>query len=692
LPQFRRRLAPIALVLASALLVACGGGGGSSSVPPTSSGGTTSAPPTAAPTTAPAQTTQSTLVGSQAAQLTLPTIASGVGLSAALPATSSGSATLTATLSGTNPVSAAPAAVKRLPRTIGTAAVNPIAYLSLTATAAVAFSTTPTLRFTLPDGISAPNGYWAALFDTSQPSAGWNVIEGPVSISGTTVTFADSSSGFAMQANVQYVVVLFAPGGVYPTTAPSATPIPTPTSSSVACTSVGRVSDGLALRGAHRASGGVVPNRLVVSYRTAAFRGTDSVDRSVGAVRALDIGTSSGVTQRAITLPAGADLGKAAAQLRATAGVVDVQQVHYRSLTDLANDPLLNNDNQWYTYLTGVDVNPSSTIGANPGANVGAWQLTTGGSTIKIAVIDTGIDQTNQDLSAHLAKAESIVNGVTSTSAQDTNGHGTNVAGLAAAAANNGYGFAGVGYGVSLLAYKIFPDATTCGDDQTADTADEAAAINDAVASGANVISLSLGSSNYNNEGFDQTEYNAVENAINAGVTVVAANGNEFADAPATHGSVPDAPASYAGVIGVGASANLHGVPNVYSSITSETVASYSNSGPTLVAPGGDPSSSDPGSDLLNWIEGYSTTTAAYAPDKCSNSGGVCRALFAGTSQATPQVSGTIALMMAYHGGPIAPATVKSLLVANSDPIAGISSTRQGAGRLNAYKAVGAAR
>jgi hypothetical protein len=47
---------------------------------------------------------------------------------------------------------------------------------------------------------------------------------------------------------------------------------------------------------------------------------------------------------------------------------------------------------------------------------------------------------------------------------------------------------------------------------------------------------------------------------------------------------------------------------------------------------------------------------------------------------------------MAYHGGTIAPATVKSILTANSDAIPGISATRQGAGRLNAYKAVRAAK
>jgi thermitase len=477
-----------------------------------------------------------------------------------------------------------------------------------------------------------------------------------------------------------------------------AVPNPAPTSSGTTTTSSCTASS-LGGRRAPHGGGGVVPDRLVVSYRSG-LRATDSIDRGIAAVRAIDIGTRSGVVDRAVTLPAGTDLTKAAATLRATAGVVDVQPVHYRGLAGdaQANDPLLDTDDQWYLYITGVDVNPSATIGANHGANVGAWQLTKGSSTIKIAVIDTGVDQNNTDLKSQILKAESIVGGVvTQGNAQDTNGHGTNVAGLAAAAANNGYGFAGVGYNVGLLAYKIFPNATATSDSQCADTADEAAAINDAVASGANVINLSLGSPNFNNAGFDQTEFNAVENAINAGVTVVAANGNEFATAPSTDGSVPDAPASYQGVIGVGASSNQHATLNQYASITNETIASYSNSGPTLVAPGGDPAANECSNksqpcDFLDWIEGYDTTTAAFPADQCSNTNGVCEALFAGTSQATPQVTGTVALMMAYHGASIPPATVKSILTSTADQLAGLSSTRQGAGRLNAYKAVQAAK
>ena len=192
-------------------------------------------------------------------------------------------------------------------------------------------------------------------------------------------------------------------------------------------------------------------------------------------------------------------------------------------------------------------------------------------------------------------------------------------------------------------------------------------------------------------DGIDVAEQTAVEAAITAGVVVVAANGNEYGQG--TDGTTADYPAAYAGVIGVGASALTDSNPNNYNSITADIIASYSNSGPTLVAPGGD-ATSDPASnnpDVLHWIEGYSTTHSNYSADNCSAlASGYCVVLFNGTSQATPQVSGTVALMMSAAGGQrsIAPATVKARLISTATPISGISATRQGAGLLNVYHAV----
>jgi subtilisin family serine protease len=66
---------------------------------------------------------------------------------------------------------------------------------------------------------------------------------------------------------------------------------------------------------------------------------------------------------------------------------------------------------------------------------------------------------------------------------------------------------------------------------------------------------------------------------------------------------------------------------------------------------------------------------------------------FNGTSQATPQVAGTVALMEAYHGGPrsLTPAQVAALLAATADPIPGAGPAREGAGRVDTANAVAAA-
>ncbi len=461
-----------------------------------------------------------------------------------------------------------------------------------------------------------------------------------------------------------------------PTPVPIATATPAP---SVACSSVSR--SGLAGRRLARSAGTpsswIAPNRLYVTYRTAAGESAArAIDGVVRSTRSTDLGTSGSLAHRLVTVPAGSTAAAATSALRATAGVVDVQPLHLRrpSSDAVANDPLLDNADQWYLYKTNTDA--------------GAWSATHGSSAVSVAIVDTGVDETNRDFT--FAVRESVVDGVKTTgagAAQDTNGHGTNVAGLATAATNDGYGFAGVGYATPVQAYRIFPNATATSDCQTADTGDEAVAIRDAVANGASVINLSLGSPQ--SAGADQAEQDAVAYAIANNVTVVAAAGNEYGTAD---GGAVDYPAAYPGVIAVGASGVQDATPGSYASITVETVASYSNSGPTLVAPGGD-ATGDSDDDVLHWIENYSTTTAAYPPDQCSNSGGVCRAYFNGTSQATPQVAGTVALMEAYHGGArsLSPSQVSTILQQTADPITGISSTRQGAGRLDAAKAVAAA-
>ncbi len=333
-----------------------------------------------------------------------------------------------------------------------------------------------------------------------------------------------------------------------------------------------------------------------------------------------------------------------------------------------------------------------NTFGVVPGAI---------GTGVKIAIMDTGADLTHPDLLGkvvYTATYVSTTGQVEKNPMHDNNGHGTNVAGIAAADTNNGYGFVGAGHDASLMIYRVFPDPpnpcngavstgpTSC--ETSASTVDIAAAINDAVANGAKVISLSLGGGACPD---DPTEAAAVANAIANNVVVVAAAGNETA-------TTIDAPACDPGVIAVGASALNDTNPVA----VSEKVASYSNystAAPTtwgVVAPGGDPDANDTNpnlpTDSLHWIENLYTSTSSdpsfSAAQVCTTDpfGGVgdCRALIAGTSQATPHVSGIAALMIGARPG-MTPAKIASILCSTA---ININDPKQGCGRVEAYRAV----
>lgn len=685
-------LSALTLALACAL-TACGGGGGSGSGAPAAIPVTPSTPtPTPAPTPAPppSQTQSTVVVGASGGSATLAAISNGVAAGIAFSGPASGAgATVKAALSVANPEAVPPSSMRRAPRSIGASPVNPIAYVALSSNAALSFAQSPALTFTVPAGVWAPNGYWIAFFDPANGN-GWTVIGGAGAVSGTTVTFAGAAGGLSFAANVQYAIVLFVPGGTFPSPTPSPTPTATPavTPSPAPSTSATPVAQGstppctdasargsLASRRAPRANGGVVPDRLYVVTRAGA-RSVESITRGVATARTAAVASYNGKTYTAVTLAPGTNAPAAAAALRAN-GALEVGSLHYRSLAgcnSAANDPLNDSSRQWYLLRENAPA---------------AWAVTHGAG-ISIAVIDTGADETNPDLSAKIDVKEKVLNGVITGgngSVQDSDGHGTDTAGLAAAQTDNAYGFASIGWDVRLQIYKIFPETTTTDQNPSADTADEAQAVTDAVANGASVISLSLGSPQ--NGGADAVEQAAIESAIQAGVVVVAAAGNEF---PKTGSDVPDYPAGYPGVIAVGASSVSDTAANTYSTITADTVASYSNSGPALLAPGGDPASND--GDRLHWVEGYTTSTPGLTADQCSgtvNGFPACAALWAGTSMATPQVAATVALMMAKHGGPrsVSPATASQILTSTADSLGSlIPALRQGAGRLNVANAL----
>src|SRR5205823_15048136 len=145
----------------------------------------------------------------------------------------------------------------------------------------------------------------------------------------------------------------------------------------------------------------------------------------------------------------------------------------------------------------------------------------------------TGVDAQQPDLVGRVLPGYDFVDDSSDTS--DRLGHGTFVAGVAAADTNNGIGIAGVAWNASILPVKVL-DRSGGGTD-----AQIAAGITWAADNGASVINLSLG-------GPESSEVlrNAIEYALSKNVVVVAAAGNEAS-------TIPQYPAAYPGVVAVSA-------------------------------------------------------------------------------------------------------------------------------------------
>jgi subtilisin family serine protease len=220
-----------------------------------------------------------------------------------------------------------------------------------------------------------------------------------------------------------------------------------------------------------------------------------------------------------------------------------------------------------------------------------AWDITTGSASITIAIVDTGVDLTHPDLQPNLITGTNVIS--PALAPQDDHGHGTHVAGIAAAVGNNSLGIAGTAWTAHLMPVKVL-DQSGNGDD-----AEVAVGIVWAADHGAQVINLSLGGPCPS-----PVMEMAVTYAYTMGVTVVAAAGN--------YGNTTDprilCPAAYEHTLAVGATDQ------------SNSRAWFSNYGPELdvVAPG---------------VNIYSTTRGGGYGYK------------SGTSMATPFVAGAAALL-----------------------------------------------
>jgi subtilisin family serine protease len=362
------------------------------------------------------------------------------------------------------------------------------------------------------------------------------------------------------------------------------------------------------------------------------------------------------------------DAGAAQAVLGKTAGVnyvSPVGEVHESALSGVIPD------NPCYISQCGPDKpvvveDPAVGVGAtvvHPNGqtdlwaiNAGqAWEFTKGSPSILVAVLDTGVDTRHPQLIGKVVQGpnECAHDRPDCSSDLDANGHGTFVAGLIAAATNDGLGIAGLGWATRVLDIKVL------GESGNGNTLDEANGIYAAVAAGAKVINLSS-----TNEpcgrgvapidcGPNVDQEKAVEYAIAHGVVVVAAAGNNLSGKPVY-------PADYPGVLSVAAS-------------TDDAVVDPNNGGSYLDFSnyGTDANLAAPGIDVLStWYDGN------YAVES-------------GTSYAAPHVAATAALMLAANPSLSGP-QVATLLQETASPLLP-GGKRIDGGFLNAGAAVQAA-
>src|SRR5215471_4583302 len=267
-----------------------------------------------------------------------------------------------------------------------------------------------------------------------------------------------------------------------------------------------------------------------------------------------------------------------------------------------------------------------------------AWSLSEGSTSIPIAIIDSGADPNQPDLKPKLLSGWNFLKGNSNTTDTGCNtGHGTAVSGAAAAATNNLIGIAGVGWANPIMPLVV--TSSSC----FAYYSDMASAITYAVDHGVRIINISI-----TGTGVSTTLQSAVDYAWSKGAVIFAAAGN-------SGNSTPNYPAACNNVLGVTATE------------PTDTISSFSNHGNwvSLSAPGDQIFTTQVGGTYGNWW---------------------------GTSLASPIAAAVGALALSANPS-LTNAQLVSLLQKNSDDLGSPGFDQYfGYGRVNAYKAVAAAK
>ncbi len=337
---------------------------------------------------------------------------------------------------------------------------------------------------------------------------------------------------------------------------------------------------------------------------------------------------------------------------------LDVIRRIYVSETGLPNDPLFTGEQAWPWLNTGGN---GYVEGADVDA-IDAWKMRTDATAAPVAISDTGVRITHEDLRDNLWINEDEIfgNGIdddgngfiddrfgwdfieNSGDVTDGNGHGTHVAGIAGAQGNNGIGITGTAWDASIMALRWLDDFGF------GTTSDSVLALDYAVENGAKVINASYGGRLYS-----QIEYEAVLRAEQAGVILITASGNEGYN----NDQVGDYPGGY----------DLSNILAVGASDGTDDIANFSNYGPVtvdVIAPG------------TNVYSAYGNADDAYRYQD-------------GTSMSAPLVAGIVALLRAEHPTDT-PAMIINRVLNTVDKQEGLEDIVRTGGRVNLARALAA--
>lgn len=285
-----------------------------------------------------------------------------------------------------------------------------------------------------------------------------------------------------------------------------------------------------------------------------------------------------------------------------------------------------------------------------------AWDIETGNSNVLVGVIDTGIENSHPDFEYKINYNLSYDFVEQRSQSTDDYGHGTHVAGIIGANANNRVGTSGVCWNISLVSLRVCELQEINGKSEIVASEDKIAeAINYATIHNIPILNISLSS-----YGYSTTLENAIKNYPGLIICSVGNDGNDI-------DALPSYPAcyDYDNILSVGASSDSDKIAILPNGKTSN----YGENNVDLFAPGSTV---------------YSTYPRECAEDKEFEDTYV---YLSGTSMAAPFVTGVAALLLSQNPN-LTAKHLKYRILNSVDRIEDLENLCVTNGRLNAYKAL----